>query len=177
MLIRGFRFALMLLLAAGAVGLPPVRAATPEEGAVEAAQAWVKAIIARDVDAQMKLLPETMYADRAERERKRLQRVRDRELAIVNNQKYLSFDLRAPSQTFKVNKMIAVVVPYRSVLATAEGKIQTDSSLIALSLDGNNRWWVFDGSGQVDRSLKSIIPGYTTGLVVPRTVSAVIKGE
>jgi hypothetical protein len=177
MLIRLFRFALTLLLAAGAAGLSPVRAATPEDGAVEAAQAWVKAIIARDVDAQIKLLPDTMYADRAERERKRQQRVRDRELAIINNQKYLSFDLRAPSQTLKVNKMIAVVVPYRSVLATAEGKIQTDSSLIALSPDGSSQWSVFDGSGQVDRSLKSIIPGYTTGLMVPRAVSTVIKGE
>lgn len=168
---------MMMVLVAGAMVLPPVRAATAEEGATAAAQAWGRAVMARDVDAQMKLLPATMYPKPGERERERLQRVHDKELAIINKQKYLSFDVRAPTQTLKVSKTIAVVLPYRSILSIAEGRLQTDSGLVALSEEGSNQWSVFDGSGHSARTLKALIPGYTTGLGVPPAVSKVIKGE
>jgi hypothetical protein len=174
---RGFRCLSMLLLTAGAMALLPVQAATPEEGAAEAAQAWGRAIMGRDIDAQMKLLPPAMYPKPGERERQRLQRLHDKELAIINNQKYLSFDVRAPSQTLKINKTTAVVLPYRSILSIAEGKLQTDSVLIALSEEGSGQWSVFDGSGHSPRTLTALIPGYTTGLGVPPAVSKVIKGE
>lgn len=173
---RGFRYLSMMLLA-GAMALSPVQAATPEEGAAEAAQAWGRAVMARDVDAQIKLLPATMFSSPGDRERNRLQRLHDKELAIINKQNYLSFDVRAPSQTLKINKTTAVVLPYRSILAIAEGKLQTDSVLIALSEEGSNQWSVFDGSGHSARSLKMLIPGYTTGLSVPPAASKVIKGE
>ena len=174
---RGFRTLSMMLLAAGALALAPVQAATAEDGAAEAAQAWGRAIMARDIDAQMKLLPATMFSKPGDRERNRLQRLRDQELAIINKQKYLSFDVRAPSQTLKINKTTAVVLPYRSMLSIAEGKLQTDSVLIALSEEGSNQWSVFDGSGHSARSLKIMIPGYATGLSVPPAVARVIKGD
>jgi hypothetical protein len=173
---RGFRYLSMMLLA-GAMALSPVQAATPEEGAAEAAQAWGRAVMARDADAQIKLLPATMFSSPGDRERNRLQRLHDKELAIINKQNYLSFDVRAPSQTLKINKTTAVVLPYRSILAIAEGKLQTDSVLIALSEEGSNQWSVFDGSGHSARTLQALIPGYTTGLAVPPAASKVIKGE
>jgi hypothetical protein len=55
-------------------------------------------------------------------------------------------------QTVKFNKMIAVVLPYRSVLTDAQGKLQTDSVLIALAEEGSDKWSVFDGTGQTLRS-------------------------
>jgi hypothetical protein len=174
---RRFRSVLMVLLAAGAMSLSPVRAATPEDGAAEAAQAWARAIIARDVETQMKLIPATMYAKPDERARNRLQRLHNKELAIINNEKYLSFDVRAPVQTLKINKTTAVVLPYQSILTIPEGKLQTNSVLIALAEEGSSQWSVFDGSGHTTRSLKVLIPGYTTGLAVPPAVTLVIKGE
>jgi hypothetical protein len=175
---RGIRSLSMMLLAASAMALSSVQAATPEEGAAEAAQAWGRAIMAHDVDAQMKLLPATMYTKPGERERNRAQRLHDKELAIVNKQKYLSFDVRAASQTLKINKFIAVVMPYRSILVVGEGKMQTDSALIAIAEEGSNQWSVFDATGYGNvRSLRMLIPGYTTGLNVPQAVSKLIKGE
>jgi hypothetical protein len=171
---RGFRHLSMLLMAVGAMALSPVRAATPEAAAA-AAQAWGQAVVARDVEAQMKLLPATMFSSPGDRERNRLRRLHDKELAIINRQNYLSFDVRAPSQTLKVNKTTVVVLPYRSILAIAEGKLQTDSVLIALSEEGSDQWSVFDGSGHGARSLKMLIPGYTTGLSVPPAASKIIK--
>lgn len=174
---RGFRSVLIVVLMAGATAVPPAQAATAEDGAAEAAQAWARAIMTHDVDAQMKLLPATMYAQSGERELRRRQRLHEKELAIINRQKYLSFEVRAPVQTLKVNTTTAVVLPYRSVLTTAQGKLQTDSVLIALSEEGSGQWSVFDGSGHGARSLKALIPGYTTGLSVPPAAAKLIQGE
>jgi hypothetical protein len=172
----GFRF-LLMLLTAGATALTPARAAPPEEGALAAAQAWARAIITRDVDAQMKLLPATMYPKPGDRERLRMQRLHDNELAVIDKRAYLSFDVGAPAQTLKVDHTIVVVLPYRSVQASADGKLQTDSSLIALAQEGSGQWSVFDGGGHGERSLKTLIPGYKTGLLVPRAASKVLRGE
>lgn len=171
------RWAMLALGAAAAMALAPARAATPQEEALEAAQALSRAIMAQDVDAQMKLLPPTMYARPGERDRVRAQKLHDKEVAIVNKQKYLSFEVKAPVQTLKVNAFTAVVVPYRSVLAEADGKLQVDSVIIALTDEASGKWSAFDGSGQVTRTLKVIIPGYTQGLVVPPVASKLIKGE
>ncbi len=166
-----------LIVCAMAMSAAPAWSAAPETGAAEAAQAWARAIMAHDVDAQMKLLPATMYPRPGERERQRLQRLHENELAVINRQKYLSFDVRSPAQTLKIGTTIAVVLPYRSVLATAEGKLQVDSVLIALSEEGSNQWSVLDGNGQGPRSLKALIPGYTTGLAVPPAVTRLIKAD
>jgi hypothetical protein len=176
-MLRRFRTISIALLAAGAMAVTLAQAATPEEGATEAAQAWARAILARDVEAQMKLLPATMFSKPADRERNRLQRLHQKEMALINNQKYLSFDIRPPSQTLKVNKTIAMVLPYQSIMTVADGKLQTNSVLIALAEEGSNQWSVFDGSGHDARSLKVLIPGYTSGLGVPPVAATVIKSE
>jgi hypothetical protein len=176
-MLRDFRNVTIALLTAGATAWSPVRAATPEEGAAEAAKAWGRAIVERDVDAQVKLLPATMFTKPGERERFRLQKVHEKEVAVINKRKFLSFDVQPPAQTLKMNKTVAVVLPYRSLLSVAEGKLQTDSALIALAEEGSNDWSVFDASGHGPRSLKVLIPGYTTALRLPPAVSKVIKGE
>jgi hypothetical protein len=175
---QGIRYLSTILLAAGAIVLSPVRAATAEEGAAEAAQAFGRAILERDVDTQMKLLPATMYSKPGEREQERLRRLHDKERAVINGQKYLSFEVLSPSQTLKINKTTAVMLPYRSVLAMPEGKLRTESALIALAEEGSNRWSVFDASAyHTARSLKLVIPGYTAGLAVPPLKTKLIKGE
>lgn len=176
-MIRRMQMMAVILLAAGAVALAPPVAAAPEDGAAEAAKAWAAAVLARDVDAQMKLLPATMFPKPGDRERQHKMKVHDNELAVINKEKYLSFDVRAPVQTVKFNKMVAVVLPYRSVLAVAQGKLQTDSVLIALAEEGSGKWSVFDGSGHTTRSLKLHIPGYAGGLGLPPAVTKVIKDE
>lgn len=83
----------MLLAACAATFLPAWAAA--DEGAAEAAKAWAAAVMARDVDAQMDLLPATMFPKSGERERQRKLKLHDKEMAIINNQKFLSFEVRA----------------------------------------------------------------------------------
>ena len=167
----------MLVLATGMLALAAVQAATPEQSATELAHAWARAITTRDVDAQMKLLPPTMYVKPGEREKNRLLRLHEKEVALINHQKFVSFDVRAPVQTIKINKTTAVVIPYQSIVTVAEGKLQTDSVLVALAEDGADKWSIFDGTGHTTRTLKLLIPGYTTGLNVPPAQSKLIRGE
>ena len=171
------RLILSLMLAGGTLVLAAVEAATPEQSATELAHQWARAVMTRDVDAQMRLLPPTMYVKPGERERNRLLRVHEKEVALINKQKLVSFDVRAPVQTIKLNKTTAVVIPYQSIVEIAEGKLQTDSVLVALSDEGTDKWSIFDGTGQSTRSLKLLIPGYTTGLSVPPARSKLIRGE
>ena len=103
-------------------------------------------------------------------------RVRDNELASINQGKYTMFGLGPPLQMLKVGKATAVVIPYKAIVENTDGKIQTDSSLVAVALDGGT-WSVFDGSGHNARSLKVIIPGYTSGLNVPLAKSIALKTE
>ena len=153
-------------------------AATPEEEAAMAAgRAWSKAIVARDVDAQMKLMPPTMFARPEDRDRARLQRIRDKEVALIKSASIATFELGAPIQSVRVGKTPVVVIPYKSVVSSSDGRIQTESSLIAFAPDGGSSWWVFDGSGHSVKTLKTIIPGYSAGINVPVTRSAVLKAE
>ena len=171
------RLILSLMLAGGTLVLAAVEAATPEQSATELAHQWARAVMTRDVDAQMRLLPPTMYVKPGERERNRLLRVHEKEVALINKQKLVSFDVRAPVQTIKLNKTTAVVIPYQSIVEIAEGKLQTDSVLVALSDEGTDKWSIFDGTGHSTRSLKLLSPGYTTGLSVPPARSKLIRGE
>ena len=174
---RELRFRVILLLATWVLAISLVRAATPETEALAAAQAWGRAIMAHDVDAQMKLLPQAMYPKPDERERQRQVRLHETELARINNRKYVSFDVRPPAQTMNIGTRIVVVVPYRSIQTIVEGRLQTDSVLIALSEEGSNQWSVFDGTGRTVRTLTAVIPGYTKELRVPPAVTKVLRAE
>ena len=169
------RLSLIIMIAGGLAG--PVSAASPEEEAAAAGQAWAKAIMTRDVETEMKLLPPTVFAKPGERERQRLLKLHDREMAIVNRDKWLSFAVRPPTQTVKINKTIAVVLPYSSELATSKGRLQTHSALIALSEEGSGKWFVLDATGQNPRSLKIVIPGYAGNLQLPPPLVTAVKTE
>ncbi|MEO8137059.1 MAG: hypothetical protein ABI831_24160 [Betaproteobacteria bacterium] len=163
---NAFRRLLLIILATG--GMAGVaRAATPEEDASSAAREWAKAIMTHDVETEMKLLPPALFPKPADRERARLMKLRERELAVVNGDKYLSFEVRLPIQTVKIDKVTAVVLPYTSELGTPKGKLQTNSALIAIFEQDSGKWSIIDGSGQNPRSLKRLIPGYTANLQLP----------
>lgn len=180
-MMHGFRSMATMAMAAGMLAFTPAQAQaqtqTPEQSATALAHQWARAVTTRDVDAQMKLLPMAMYAKPGERERNRLQRLHEKEVALINKQQIIAFDVRAPIQTLKIDKTTAVVIPYQSIVTVAEGKLQTDSVLVALSEDGSDKWSIFDGTGHTTRSLKSLIPGYTTGLSVSPARSQLIRGE
>ena len=159
-------------------GVALAAAAGPtEDAALAAAEAWAKAVSTRDVDAEFKLLPATMYAKPGERERMRAQRIRDREIAQLNKDVYLSFQMRAPIQTARIGKFTAVVVPYSYERQSPSGKLQRHSSAIALNEEGSSNWSVFDGSGQATRSLKALIPGYNGELSLPPAYTTALKPE
>lgn len=174
-MLRSLRLLASVACLAGVV-IATAGAATPEEEAARAvAQAWIKAVTGRDVDAQMKLLPPTMFAKSADHERARHARVYDKEVALIRNQRYEKFDLGLPAQTMKVGKTTAVVIPYKSIVSSLDGKLQIDSSLVALNVEGSSQWSVFDGAGHTVRTLKVIIPGYVSGLNIPPATSKVVK--
>jgi hypothetical protein len=150
-------------------------AATVEEDALAAAEAWARAVSTHDVDAEMKFLPPTVFVKPGDQERQRAARARDKETAVLNGEKYLSFQVRPAVQTAKINKATAVVLPYTWERQTLAGKLRMNSSVIALN-DGGT-WYVIDGTGQNPRSLKILIPGYNGELSLPPARSMVIKPE
>ena len=156
----------------------PAWALTPdEEAAVAVSQQWAKAVTARDIEGQVTLMPSTLFPRDGDKDRARKQRAHENELAIIRKQKYSMFELGPPVQTLKVGAATIVLVPYKSAVdSPLEGKLQIESSLIALALDGRN-WAVFDGSAQNLKSLKPVIPGYTGGLNVPQVRSVLVKSE
>ena len=156
----------------------PVWALTPDEdAAVAIGQQWVKAVTSRDIDGQVKLMPSTMFPRDGDQDRARKQRAHDNELAVIRKQKYTMFELGPPMQTLKVGAATLVLIPYKSATdSTQEGRLQVESSLIAIALDGRN-WSVFDGSAQNMKSLKLIVPGYAGGLNVPPVRSVATKPE
>jgi hypothetical protein len=114
----------------------------------------------RDVDTQMKMLPKKMFANPQAMERERRNRLHDKEVSIINGEKWVSFDVEPTGQSAKVGNMTVIVLPYRSVVQLRDGKMQRESSLIAVAEDGSSSWSVIDGSGQVQRSIRTFVPGY-----------------
>lgn len=171
----GARAAAAVLLAVGIVAAP-VQAATAEEGAVLAAREWVKAVTAYDVDTQMSLLPKRLYASPEARERARLMRLHDKEMALINREKYHSFEIQAPAATSKIGKMTLVIIPYKAVVESEKGgKIERSSSLLAIAEEGSSDWAVMDGSGQNFKSLKFVLPGYNGNPRIPPSLSKLVK--
>jgi hypothetical protein len=171
----GARAAAAVLLLAG-IFATPVRAATLEEDAMNAAREWVKAVTAYDVDTQMNLLPKRLYASPESRERAKQMRLHDKEMAKINREKIHSFEIQAPSATSKIGKMTLVIIPYRSVVENEKtGKIERSSSLLAIAEEGNPDWAVMDGSGQSFKSLKFVLPGYSGHPRIPPSLSKVVK--
>jgi len=171
----GARVAATVLLAAGIVAAP-VQAATAEEGAVLAAREWVKAVTAYDVDTQMSLLPKRLYASPEARERARLMRLHDKEMALVNREKYHSFEIQTPAATSKIGKMTLVIIPYKAVVESEKaGKLERSSSLLAITEEGSSDWAVMDGSGQNFKSLKFVLPGYNGYPRIPPSLSKLVK--
>ena len=169
--------ALCAAASVAALLVSPAWALTPdEEAAIAVSQQWVKAVTSRDIDAQVKLLPSTQFPREGDKDRARKQRAHENELAVIRKQKYAMFELGAPMQTLKVGQATVVLVPYKTEVNSLDGKLQIESSLIAIALDGRN-WSVFDGSGQNPKSLKIMIPGYSGGLNVPPARSVLVKPD
>jgi len=157
------------------LGVGPATAATAEEGAVLAAREWVKAVLANDVDAQMDLLPKKLYPSPPARERAKNMRLHEKEMALVNKEKYLSFDTQPPSSTGTVGKVTMVVIPYKAIFFSKDVKYERNSSLLAFREEGSSDWGVMDGSGQNPRSLRTVIPGYLGAPRIPPATSKILS--
>ncbi len=149
--------------------------AADDAAAQAAAQAWAKAVMDNDVDAQMKLMPKRLFATPEQRERERKVRMHERERALINREKYVVFDLKPAAAAEQVGTTRVVIFPYRSVRQERDGKMQRDSSLIAIAEGGSDEWTIFDGSAASMKSLKLLIPGYAGRPSVPTPFTRLVK--
>jgi hypothetical protein len=168
-----------LVTVAGALIAALAQAGTPAEDAFAAASEWARAVTARDIDTQMKLLPKAIFVRPDSMGHERRMRQHDKELALLNDEKYLSFEVRpAPANlSGTVGKMTMMVFPYSSVVQTRDGKMQRDSYLVAVAEGGSSNWSVMDGSGQSVRSIKIFVPGYAGVPPVPPAMTKMLKAE
>ena len=168
------RFRSLVVAVSFAAGLAGVeaQAATPEEEAGAAARQWAKAIMSRDVETQLKLLPKRLFVKPGEREREEKRLMHDKEVAAINGERYLSFDVQPKAiLTGKVGNQLVLMFPYRSVVQTRDAKLQRDSSLIAIAEEGSSSWSVIDGTAQNPKSMRIYLPGYAGNPPVPRAVT------
>lgn len=168
---------LVIALAAGALAASVARAGTPAEDAAAAAQKWAKAAMEFDADTQVKMLPKKLVATPEVAERERKGRLHEKEMARINGEKWLSFDVQPTGQLGKVGNMLVMVFPYKWVKQVREGKLQRESSLLAVAEEGSSDWSIVDGTGQNERSIKAYVPGYAGAPPVPVPVTKVIKPE
>jgi hypothetical protein len=169
------RIACVILAAAAVFAAVGARAAADDAAAQAAATAWSRAILDYDVDGQMKLLPKRLFPTPELRERERKLRLHEKEMAVINNEKYVAFDVKPPLAAEQVGTARVVVFPYRSVKQVRDGKMQRDSSLVAIAEGGSNDWTILDGSGLGMKSLKALLPGYAGAPRVPQPVTRLLK--
>jgi hypothetical protein len=163
--------------AAGLAG-GAAQAATPEEEAGAAAQRWAKAVMTRDVEVQVNLLPRRLFAKPGDREREEKRLTHDKEVAMINGERYLSFDVQPKAvSSGKVGNQLVVLFAYRSVVQTRDAKLQRDSSLIAIAEEGSSSWSVVDGTAQSAKSMKAFLPGYAGNPPIPRPVTKSLAPE
>lgn len=170
----------LVLIGAFAAGLAggAAQAATPEEGAGEAAREWAKAVMTGDVSVQLKLRPKLLFVKPGEREREERRLMHDKELAVINGEKYLSFEVQPKATvTGKVGNQLVLMFPYRSVLQTRDAKLQRESTVIALAEEGSSDWYVIDGTGQNLKSMKLFLPGYAGSPRVPQSLTKALPLE
>jgi len=165
------------MLVAVIVAGTPAAAATPDEEAAEAARAYVKAVMARDVDAQLKLLPKGYFANAADRERRYKRLLHEKEMAVINDEKYVSFDVQPKIASGKVGNNTVIVFPYRSVTKNREARTERQSSLLAIAEEGSSNWSVIDGTGQSARSMKGYLPAYNGNPPIPKAVVKALPAD
>lgn len=171
-----FRSLVVVVLAGGLWAT--AQAATPEEEGAAAAGAWAKAVMAADIEAQLKLLPKRLFLKPGEREREEKRLMHDKEVALINGDRYLSFEVQPKAvATGKVGNTVVMMFPYRSVFQTKGAKLQRDSSLIAIAEEGSSSWSVIDGSAQSTKSMRFLVPGYAGRPPIPRPVTKAIPTE
>jgi hypothetical protein len=169
------RLASVLVVAVAALAAGTAHAAADDAAAQAAATAWSRAVLDNDVDGQMKLLPKRLFATPELRERDRKLRLHEKEMAVINNEKYVVFEVKPPVAAEQVGTSRVVVFPYRSVKQTRDGKMQRDSSLVAIAEGGSNDWTILDGSALTMRTLKALIPGYVGAPRLPQPFTRMLK--
>jgi hypothetical protein len=167
------QLAVLIAAAVSTAGL--ARAASDDTAAESAARAWSRAIMDYDVDGQIKLLPKRLFTTQEQRERDRKLRLHEKEMAVINNEKYLAFDLKPALASEQIGTTRVMVFPYRSVKQVRDGKMQRDSSLVAIAEGGSNDWTIFDGTSASLRTLKALIPGYAGRPGVPQPITRLLK--
>ena len=154
----------------------PAAAAVPgEDAALAAAQEWAKAVVAQDVEAQVKLLPKRATPSPEARERWRAARLHEKEVALINGDRVLSLDVQPATGSGQVGKVTMIVFPTRSVVESKGTKIQRESSVLAFAEEGSSEWSILDGSGQNQKSLRFIVPGYNGSPRIPIAAAKTLK--
>jgi hypothetical protein len=81
--------------------------------------------------------------------------------------KILSITYGEPSSIIKEKAELQATIPQQMVFVTQEGKIQSTSSLIAVSKDGGKHWYLIDPGGRDLETVRISLPNISKKLVLP----------
>jgi len=80
----------------------------------------------------------------------------------------LSINYGEPSSTVKEGSELQCTIPQTMLLKTPQGKIMTESTLIAFSKDGGKNWYFVDAGERDINAVKAALPNVSRKLVLPQ---------
>ena len=72
-----------------------------------------------------------------------------------------------PGPIITYNNQLQCVVPQTTTMQTIMGDLETETSLIAISMDKGKKWYFVDTNVYKEDKLKSALPGLSPALVIP----------
>lgn len=99
---------------------------------------------------------------------------------IEMGQQGISFEsvtIGEPSETVKAGDEIHCLVPQTIFLKVPNGKIKSESYLLAVSKDNGNNWFFIDTANLSNDNVKSVLPNYNSKLKIPRKKEPVLVGD
>lgn len=86
---------------------------------------------------------------------------------------FLNVTVGDPSDVITIGEELQCTVPQTTEMKVPDGRVVSESTLIAISSDKGANWYFFDTSGKDIATLKQTLPNLSDALVIPQNTKPV----
>lgn len=94
-----------------------------------------------------------------------------------NGTDFLNITFGEPSKIITVGSELQCTVPQTIEMKIPEGKLISNSTLIAISIDNGKNWYFVDTSGKDIQAMKKALPNLSEELVIPEKTQPMFYQE
>lgn len=80
---------------------------------------------------------------------------------------FLNFTFGEPSTVINVGDELQCTISQTIILKVPDGKLASQSTLIAISIDGGKYWYFVDTAGKDIQTMKKVLPNLSDKLILP----------